>query len=133
MEFGEREQESFHKSKIASIHDLAMIDESRPNSNPLQTLVNVYLTGSQKPEEYLPRGAHKPKDKSLRMRLAMDFDRIFGGFDDNIGSALLESIWLGDMIGLGMNGAARQEVITALNALAHMERRPTQGRQGGEL
>lgn len=109
---------------VPSIHDLAMMAESN-NQGIAFNLAKELITGSRLPEEYLPRGVYNKQEIARRKRLVAKHNRVHR----RRGSSLNDSIWVGDQMGIALNGAGREDAKEVAKAAISMEQRERQ-RQG---
>lgn len=102
---------------VPSIHDLAMMAETA-NQGAAFNLAKELITGSRLPEEYLPRGVYDRLTIARRKRLVAKHNRI----NRRRGSSLNDSIWVGDQMGIALNGAGREDAKEVAKAAANIER-----------
>lgn len=110
---------------VPSVHDLAMIAESSGQGAAFN-LAKELLTGSRMPEEYLPRGVYTARDIARRKRMVSDDNRI----RRRRGCSLNDSIWVGDQMAIGLNGAGREDAKQVIRAQASIDREERRARSG---
>lgn len=110
---------------VPSIHDLGMMAESG-GKGAQWNLAKELITGDRDPAVYLPRGVYSAKDIARRKRMVSDDNRI----RRRRGCSLNDSLWVGDQMAIGLNGAGREDAKQVIRAQANIDREERRARAG---